>query len=214
MADVSHRIATTTDNSQSINEHVLCRIQAYSNGIIVVEHDFNNGKLAYVIETGYTNKIFYQYYLEHASISPPPNILKLNIFGELVSGKNFDYDNIYVYYCLDLADNWYVESSMILSGYTHTASTTSSSKYDDIVYYSHPFEFEIWYKPSPTSVDHELPRMPKIYFQIFSLDSWGRHRIEDYTYIDIPNEYEPAKQRVLEVREKTYQTIKSEVFES
>ncbi|CAF2688039.1 unnamed protein product [Rotaria sp. Silwood2] len=69
MADVSHRIATTTDNSQSINEHVLCRIQAYSNGIIVVEHDFNNGKLAYVIETGYTNKIFYQYYLEHASIS-------------------------------------------------------------------------------------------------------------------------------------------------
>ncbi|CAF2688022.1 unnamed protein product [Rotaria sp. Silwood2] len=58
---------------------------------------------------------------------------------------------------------------------------------DDIVYYSHPFEFEIWYKPSPTSVDHELPRMPKIYFQIFSLDSWGRHRIEDYTYIDIPS---------------------------
>ncbi|CAF4649093.1 unnamed protein product, partial [Rotaria sp. Silwood2] len=170
MADVSHRIATTTDNSQSINEHVLCRIQAYSNGIIVVEHDFNNANLV-------GNKFDI----------PPPNILKLNIFGELVSGKNFDYDNIYVYYCLDLADNWYVESSMILSGYTHTASTTSSSKYDDIVYYSHPFEFEIWYKPSPTSVDHELPRMPKIYFQIFSLDSWGRHRIEDYTYIDIPS---------------------------
>jgi hypothetical protein len=25
---------------------------------------------------------------------------------------------------------------------------------DDIVYYSHPFEFELWYKPSPNSADH------------------------------------------------------------
>ncbi|CAF1246849.1 unnamed protein product [Adineta steineri] len=118
---------------------------------------------------------------------PPPSVLKLNVFGEIVSGKNFEYDNIYVYYSVDLTDNWYVESSAILSGYTHTASTTMSSKYDDIVYYSHPFEFELWYKPPLNTADHELPRMPKIYFQISSHDSWGRHRIEGYTYFEIPN---------------------------
>ncbi|UJR22762.1 hypothetical protein I4U23_025794 [Adineta vaga] len=140
--------------------------------------------------------------------TPPPAVLKLNIIGEIVSAKNFEYDNIYVYYLLDLAENWYVESSMILSGYTHTGSMTMSSKYvreiinytgdccyfililgkfDDIVYYSHPFEFELWYKPPTHTTDQSFPRMPKIYFQIASLDSWGRHRTEGYTFIDIPN---------------------------
>lgn len=33
----------------------------------------------------------------------------------------------------------------------------------------------------------ELPRMPKIYFQIASQDIWGRHRTEGYTYMDIPS---------------------------
>ncbi|CAF0929463.1 unnamed protein product [Rotaria sordida] len=221
MADLSQTINTTTDVSQSTDEHVLCRIDVYSNGTIILEPDFNNGKLAYLVETGKIDRAFYQYYLEHASISitndylikerrlmneictrqqiylsnivgnefdiPPPTVLKLNVFGEIISGKNFDFDNTYVYYCLDLTNNWYVESSTILSGYTHTASATTSSKYDDIVYYSHPFEFELWYKPPRVSADHELPRMPKIFFQISSLDSWGRHRIEGYTYIDIPS---------------------------
>ncbi|CAF1039409.1 unnamed protein product [Adineta steineri] len=76
---------------------------------------------------------------------------------------------------------------MIFSGYTHTASTTKSSKNDDVVYYSHPFEFELWYKPALVSADHELPRMPKIYFQVASQDVWNRHRVEGYTYIDIPS---------------------------
>ncbi|CAF1315330.1 unnamed protein product [Rotaria magnacalcarata] len=225
MADLSDRIDTTADavarGSRTTNEHVLCQINVYSNGTIVLKPDFNTGKLAYMIESKNFNNDFYQYYIEHASIpvtkddlsrekrlltefyarqqvyltkmvgkkfdTPPPNVLKLNVFGEIVSGKNFDYDNIYVYYCLDLTDNWYVESSMLLSGYTHAASSTASSKYDDIVYYSYPFEFELWYKPSPHAADHELPRMPKIYFQIASLDSWNRHRTEGYTYIDIPS---------------------------
>lgn len=32
--------------------------------------------------------------------------------------------------------------------------------------------------------------MPKIYFQVASLDEWNRHRTEGYTYIDIP--YSPG----------------------
>jgi hypothetical protein len=71
----------------------------------------------------------------------------LNVFGEIVSGKNFEYDDLYVYYCLDLPESkfmslfflmrniplilsdWYAEPSMIFSGYTHTASATKSSKH-------------------------------------------------------------------------------------
>ncbi|CAF0833336.1 unnamed protein product [Adineta ricciae] len=205
------------------NEHVLCRIHVHSNEIIIITPDFNPGKVAYIIETGYLSNEVYQYYLEHASTSisktdlvkerklyneiclrqhehlaqlvgskfdvPPPTVLKLNIIGEIVSARNFEYDHIYVYYVLDLAEDWHVESSTLLSGYTHTGSTTMSSKHivDDVVYYSHPFEFELWYKPSSYGADRSFPRMPKIYFQVASLDSWGRHRTEGYTYTDIPN---------------------------
>lgn len=70
----------------------------------------------------------------------------MNVFGEIVSGKNFEYDDLYVYYSLDLPNSkfisffffinalwivldWYAEPSMIFSGYTHTASATKSSKH-------------------------------------------------------------------------------------
>ncbi|CAF2742224.1 unnamed protein product [Rotaria sp. Silwood2] len=225
MADLSDIINTATAQvlvlPQPINERVLCTIQVYSNGTIVLEPDFNNGKTAYIVETGNINNEVYHYYLEHASVlinkddftkerkllnevrlrkqthlaqlvgndfeMPLPAVLRLNVFGEIVSGKNFEYDDLYVYYCLDLPENWRAEASMIFSGYTPTASATESSKNDDIVYYSHPFEFELWYMPSIDSADHELPQMPKIYFQVASQDGWGRHRTEGYTYIDIPS---------------------------
>jgi Meckel syndrome type 1 protein len=225
MADLSDNIDTGAAQlihiPQRPNEHILCMIHVYSNGTIVLEPDFNEGKMAYIVETGNLNNDVYHYYLEHASIAinledlikerklfnevclrqqthraqligndfdtVPPAVLKVNVFGEIVSGKNFEYDDLYVYYSLDLPENWYAESSQIFSGYTHTASSTKSSKYDDIVYYSHPFEFELWYKPSPVSADHELPRMPKIYFQVASQDIWGRYRTEGYAYLDIPS---------------------------
>ncbi len=73
MADLSDSIDTATAQlvvvPQPPNEHVLCTICVYSNGTIVLEPDFNNGKMAYIIETGNTNNEVYHYYLEHSSIS-------------------------------------------------------------------------------------------------------------------------------------------------
>ncbi|CAF3353151.1 unnamed protein product [Rotaria sp. Silwood1] len=61
---------------------------------------------------------------------PLPAALRLNVYGEIVSGKNFEYDDLYVYYCLDLPENWHAEASMIFSGYTPTASATESNAYE------------------------------------------------------------------------------------
>ncbi|CAF3305940.1 unnamed protein product [Rotaria socialis] len=225
MADLSDRVDHATAGlvllPQPTNERVLCMVRVYSNGTIVIEPDFNGGKMAYIIETGNLNNEVYHYYLEHGSMAihkddfvkekkllnevrlrkqahlaqlvgnyfekPLPGALRLNLYGEIVSGKNFEYDELYVYYCLDLPESWRAEASMVFSGYTHTATATESSKHDDVVYYSHPFEFELWYVPSKDSADRELPPMPKIYFQVASQDGWGRHRAEGYTYIDIPS---------------------------
>ncbi|CAF1275400.1 unnamed protein product [Rotaria magnacalcarata] len=225
MADLSDRVDHATAGlvllPQPTNERVLCMVRVYSNGTIVIEPDFNSGKMAYLVETGNLNNEVYHYYLEHGSMAihkddlvkekkllnevrlrkqthlaqlvgnyfekPLPGALRLNLYGEIVSGKNFEYDELYVYYCLDLPESWRAEASMVFSGYTHTATATESSRHDDVVYYSHPFEFELWYVPSKDSADRELPPMPKIYFQVASQDGWGRHRAEGYTYIDIPS---------------------------
>jgi hypothetical protein len=73
MADLSDSINTATAKLVVVplppNEHILCTIYAYSNGTIVIEPDFNNGKMAYIVETGNLNNEVYHYYLEHASIS-------------------------------------------------------------------------------------------------------------------------------------------------
>jgi len=72
MADLSENIDTNPAALVLVrrqpNEHILCMIHAYSNGTIVLEPDFNNGKMAYIVETGNMNNEVYHYYLEHASI--------------------------------------------------------------------------------------------------------------------------------------------------
>ncbi len=73
MADLSDKIDSTTAQlvvvPQPPNERILCTIYVYSNGTIVLEPDFNSGKMAYIVETGNLNNEVYHYYLEHASIT-------------------------------------------------------------------------------------------------------------------------------------------------
>lgn len=78
------------------NERVLCRINVYSNGTIVLTPDFNTGKLAYIIEAkNYTNDI-YQYYIEHASIPVTAEyLIKENrLLNEICRRKQYYIENI------------------------------------------------------------------------------------------------------------------------
>ena len=73
MADLSERIETRAVAQmvpvvQKPKEFILCMIHVYSNGTIVLEPDFNTGKMAYIVETGNLNNDVYHYYLEHASV--------------------------------------------------------------------------------------------------------------------------------------------------
>lgn len=53
--------------SQSVNEYVLCCIDSYSNGTVILESDFNNDNVSYVLETRSLHSDFFYYCLEHAS---------------------------------------------------------------------------------------------------------------------------------------------------
>lgn len=72
MADLSSRadsaVAQLSLVPQPIIERVLCTIHFYSNGTIVMEPDFNDGKVAYLCETGGVSNEVFHYYLIHNSI--------------------------------------------------------------------------------------------------------------------------------------------------
>ncbi|CAF0733853.1 unnamed protein product [Brachionus calyciflorus] len=118
---------------------------------------------------------------------PVIGVMKVHIFGEIISAKNFDYDDLHVYYQLDLPKNWHIDRSVPLSGFTPTSRTKVEGD-DEVAYFSHPFEFDLYYKNdefNPLNHD-ELPKMPKILFEVASYDSWNRYRTEGYTWTQIP----------------------------
>ena len=37
---------------------------------------------------------------------PEPGVIKVHVFGEIISAKNFDYDDLHVYYQLELPKSY------------------------------------------------------------------------------------------------------------
>ena len=106
MVDLSDKVEITTAQlvygPSPLNEQVICTIQVYSNGTMVLAPDFNSSKMAYIVETGTRNNEAYHYYLEHAStnIQMEDLIKERKLFNEVclrqqtylsqIVGKDFD----------------------------------------------------------------------------------------------------------------------------
>jgi hypothetical protein len=73
MLDTSQHTDSTVDSSQfnrtRSNELTICSICVYSNGTLIIEPDFNAGKMAHIVETDTLNNEVFHFYLEHASIN-------------------------------------------------------------------------------------------------------------------------------------------------
>lgn len=118
---------------------------------------------------------------------PAPGVMKVHVFGEIMSVKNFDYDDLHVYYQLELPRNWHIDPSAPISGFTQTSRTKIEGK-DEVAYFSHPFEYDLYYKNDEINDQHKdlLPKMPKLLFEVASYDSWNRYRTEGYAWSQIP----------------------------
>ncbi|MCJ8748811.1 hypothetical protein PDJAM_G00169010 [Pangasius djambal] len=115
---------------------------------------------------------------------PPPGFLRLIVNGEIVSAQGYEYDNLYVYFILELPNNWSSVPSQSLSGVTQTCRTRTLGK-DNVAFFSYPFSFESFFRKEDES-EESLPQWPVLYFKVLSLDSWQRYRTEGYGYMVIP----------------------------
>ncbi|KAL4223339.1 Pleiotropic negative transcriptional regulator [Mactra antiquata] len=121
---------------------------------------------------------------------PPPDVLRLLVYGEIESAKDFEYDDLYLHFFVDLPKYWTVERHQQLSWVTQTCATKIKGR-DDVAYFSFPFHFEAFYKNDNIDEDEredEMPSFPTIMIEVLSLDTWNRFRTEGYTYLTIPGQ--------------------------
>ncbi|XP_077596634.1 tectonic-like complex member MKS1 [Stigmatopora nigra] len=116
---------------------------------------------------------------------PPSGVLRYLMNGEIVSAKGFEYDNLYVHFIMELANNWSSLPTQSHYGVTHTSCTKSIGK-DHVAYFGYPFTFEAFYMSEKESEDSSL-QWPVLYFKVLSLDSWQRYRNEGYGYLLFPS---------------------------
>ncbi|XP_032823388.2 tectonic-like complex member MKS1 [Petromyzon marinus] len=116
---------------------------------------------------------------------PPPGILRLVVNGEIVSAKDFEYDNLSVRMFVEMPTNWSSNPNEQLFWVTHTCATKSKNK-NNVAHFSFPFSFEAFFKKEDES-DVSLPHWPTLYMEVVSVDFWHRYRTEGYSYLLIPS---------------------------
>ncbi|XP_066925017.1 tectonic-like complex member MKS1 [Clytia hemisphaerica] len=210
-------VGSTNSNGVRIeDERVICTVKINANGLIVIQPDIEMDEI-YTLETYHETRSVYRYQIEHASdemskdekqqesklfselynrhaqlmasqigtdmaLLPKRNDLFVYNFCEIVLGRDFEYDSLYVVYTLDLPDGWYTNDYESLTGVTHRCSMNKNK----MANFSYPFQFQLQYT-WPEENPCEFIKWPTLFFEVYSLDSWQRHRIEGYGYCQLPD---------------------------
>eukprot|EP00041_Stephanoeca_diplocostata_P025123 m.651357 g.651357 ORF g.651357 m.651357 type:complete len:509 (+) comp22675_c0_seq1:282-1808(+) len=110
-----------------------------------------------------------------------------HVFGEIVSAKNFEYDNLYVRLVVDVPERtWTWRNRLDAQGHPTGPYVTQISKVcnrgsmADTALFSYPFELDFARK------NDDAVSSPTLLLQVNSLDFFARHRPEGYGYIRVP----------------------------
>ncbi|KAE8622396.1 hypothetical protein XENTR_v10005225 [Xenopus tropicalis] len=114
---------------------------------------------------------------------PPAGTLRVFINGEIVSAQEFEYDNLYVHFFVELPKNWSSPGFQELSGVTQTCRTKTRAR-DSVAYFCYPFNFELFLSEEADS--EETTQLPVLFFEVLSLDFWQRYRVEGYGSVVLP----------------------------
>ncbi|XP_045770806.1 Meckel syndrome type 1 protein [Maniola jurtina] len=109
---------------------------------------------------------------------------KFFVTFEIVSAVDFDMDNLYVEFHIKIPDD--LQCNGDLQGRTHTSKSLTTEEHHEWKY-GHMVELEL---ECATGID---PLPLKIYLEAISIDWWGRHRTEGYSYL--PLTLEPGEHK-------------------
>uniref|UniRef100_A0A8C5LR11 MKS transition zone complex subunit 1 n=1 Tax=Leptobrachium leishanense TaxID=445787 RepID=A0A8C5LR11_9ANUR len=114
----------------------------------------------------------------------PAGALRLFINGEILSAQEYDHDNLYIRFFMELPKHWSSPGFQELSGVTQSCKTKTEGR-ENVAYFCYPFTFEIFLSEEVASED--IPQWPVLYFEVLSLDLWQRYRVEGYGSVILPD---------------------------
>ncbi|KAF5281360.1 hypothetical protein FQR65_LT14758 [Abscondita terminalis] len=113
---------------------------------------------------------------------PSKNTLNFYLFCEILCCRNFEYNDIYVQYLIDLPEHWSCPDVSCLKGCTFTSHSSTS---DGLSYFGFPFELHLECNLFELAED-EIARQPCMYLEVVSKDTWHRFRSEGVAYTLLP----------------------------
>lgn len=137
---------------------------------------------------------------------PPSQSLRVSCRGEIVSAWDFEYDHLYVVWCVipgkwwwgSVIDEWgEAKADSLLTGLTHCCALGEAG----IAMFGECFELDLLYRnlgakaendglrPNPlksAELPFEIQEWPQLLVQVMSRDSWHRTRTEGYGVAPMP----------------------------
>uniref|UniRef100_A0A1A9WAT4 Meckel syndrome type 1 protein n=1 Tax=Glossina brevipalpis TaxID=37001 RepID=A0A1A9WAT4_9MUSC len=156
----------------------------YSYGITTVSPQISNRKsimnnLTYIPET-FHSQCYTKSEIDQKKFSlPPQTTQRYSVLFEIQDILDTEYNDIHVRYHIKMPPNYVLEDG-ILDGTTHSVSTSSSSSLNDSINIGFCWQITIFCKHQYNH-NHRL----HIFFEVISIDSWDRERVEGYTYYAI-----------------------------
>ncbi|KAK3252231.1 hypothetical protein CYMTET_38474 [Cymbomonas tetramitiformis] len=125
---------------------------------------------------------------------PSPDAMRAVINMEIVAGRGFGHDYLYVEYFIKMDNGMWqlVEGRDYIRGITHISKTVKYPsedplqedafwvKQNQVAHWCFPIELEL-----VCQEERAGKHWPMIYFQVFSYDSWDRLRTEGYCYLNL-----------------------------
>ncbi|KAG8450667.1 hypothetical protein GDO86_003082 [Hymenochirus boettgeri] len=181
------------------HEHVLCTIRVDANGVVTLKPDTTGTKGPYRLAVEGEKRQLWKYTLQHVSesVQKEEQEQEQHIYKDLYSRHKeylnnlvgsdfemqFDYNNLYVHFFVELPKHWSSPGFQVLSGVTQTCQAKSIGS-DNVAYFSYPFSFESFLSEEAESED--TAQLPVFFFEVLSLDFWQRYRVEGYGSVVLP----------------------------
>uniref|UniRef100_A0A5S6QIJ4 Meckel syndrome type 1 protein n=1 Tax=Trichuris muris TaxID=70415 RepID=A0A5S6QIJ4_TRIMR len=116
---------------------------------------------------------------------PAERRLRIFVFGEIESAIDFEYNNLFIEFCLETPKGWKCHKDKC-SGVTQLCSSTHVPEVGKVSYFGMPLEFELSLDLGGYAVSEEHPEWPLLFIAVMSLDNLSRYRLEGYGFVELP----------------------------
>ncbi|XP_063244056.1 tectonic-like complex member MKS1 [Bacillus rossius redtenbacheri] len=114
---------------------------------------------------------------------PDDGVLTVFVMGEIMCAENFEADQLFIHFLVELPKGWSCDDPEHLSGITQACQTDRA----DVANFGHTFQMKLNHSLDRLQIEPDaLPGGPQVFLEVVSRDGWGRCRSEGYGSARLP----------------------------